>query len=69
MILDLYKLLAFQERFVEETSMELLNEWLLPIILFWPAVAALLVLVSKNERTIKVGSVVARDVYKRQTPG
>ena len=39
--------------------MELLNEWLLPIILFWPAVAALLVLVSKNERTIKIGSVVA----------
>jgi NADH-quinone oxidoreductase subunit M len=39
--------------------MEFLNEWLLPIILFWPLVAAILVLVSKGDRAIKWGSVLA----------
>lgn len=39
--------------------MEFLNTSLLPIILFWPLVAAILVLMSNNERAIKLGSVAA----------
>ena len=39
--------------------MESLNSWLLIIILFWPAVAAILTLLSNNDRVIKVGSIAA----------
>ena len=39
--------------------MELLNEWLLPVLLFWPAVAAVLVLCSNNDKVIKWGSIIA----------
>ena len=37
--------------------MEFLNSWVLPIILFWPAVAALLALLSSNEKVIKWGAI------------
>lgn len=39
--------------------MEFLNSWLLILILFWPGVAALLALMSNNERAIKWGSIFA----------
>ncbi|NJN80927.1 MAG: hypothetical protein HC802_00615 [Caldilineaceae bacterium] len=39
--------------------MGFLNEWLLPIILFWPLVAALLGFTSSNDKTIKWGSIAA----------
>src|SRR5262245_4539473 len=39
--------------------MQFLNEWLLTIILFWPAVAALLATLSNSERAIKWGSIIA----------
>ncbi len=39
--------------------MEFLNSWVLPIILFWPALAALLILISSDERMIKWGSILA----------
>ncbi|MGL4648675.1 MAG: complex I subunit 4 family protein [Caldilineaceae bacterium] len=39
--------------------MDFLNQWILIIILFWPLLASLLVMFSKNERMIKWGSVVA----------
>jgi NADH-quinone oxidoreductase subunit M len=39
--------------------MEFLNSWLLILILFWPAVAAILALMSNNERAIKWGSIFA----------
>lgn len=39
--------------------MESLNSWLLILILFWPAVAAILTLLSSNERVIKFGSILA----------
>jgi NADH-quinone oxidoreductase subunit M len=39
--------------------MEFLNQWVLPIILIWPLVSAVLVLLTSNERTIKWGSVAA----------
>ncbi len=35
------------------------SNWLLPVILFWPAVAAILVLLASNEKAIKWGSIVA----------
>ncbi|MFN8491501.1 MAG: NADH-quinone oxidoreductase subunit M [Caldilineaceae bacterium] len=35
------------------------NHWLLPVILFWPAVSAILALFGRNDRTIKWGSIVA----------
>ena len=39
--------------------MELLNEWVLPIILVWPLLSAVLVMVAKDEKTIKWGSIAA----------
>lgn len=39
--------------------MAFLDSWLLVLILFWPAVAALLALMSNNERAIKWGSIAA----------
>ena len=39
--------------------MESQNVWLLPVILFWPAVSAIFVLFSNNDRLIKWGSIVA----------
>ena len=39
--------------------MAFLNSWLLVLILFWPAIAALLALTSNNERAIKWGSIAA----------
>lgn len=39
--------------------MEFLNQWILPIILIWPLVSAVLVLLTSNERTIKWGSIAA----------
>ena len=39
--------------------METGNSWVLPVILFWPAIAALLVMMSSNERLIKWGSILA----------
>ena len=39
--------------------MEFLNSWVLPIILLWPAVAALLTLLSGNEKVIKWGAILA----------
>src|SRR5688572_15049811 len=39
--------------------MEFLNQWILPIILIWPLVSAVLALLTSNERTIKWGSIVA----------
>jgi NADH-quinone oxidoreductase subunit M len=39
--------------------MDFLNQWILIIILLWPILAALLVMLSKNERLIKWGSVAA----------
>jgi NADH-quinone oxidoreductase subunit M len=39
--------------------MEIVTRWVLLIILFWPLVSALLVLLSRDERTIKWGSVAA----------
>lgn len=35
------------------------SNWLLPVILFWPAVAAILALLASNEKAIKWGSIVA----------
>ena len=39
--------------------MEFLNQWLLPIILIWPAVAAILTMLSSNDKVIKWGSILA----------
>ncbi len=39
--------------------MESLNSWLLILILFWPALSAILALLSSNDRVIKVGSIAA----------
>jgi NADH-quinone oxidoreductase subunit M len=39
--------------------MESLNQWVLPVILFWPLVSGVLVMLSSNERLIKWGSIVA----------
>lgn len=39
--------------------MESLNNWILPIILFWPVVSALLVLFGSNDKMIKWGSIAA----------
>ena len=39
--------------------MEFLNQWLLPIILLWPAVAAILTMFSNNDKVIKWGSILA----------
>jgi NADH-quinone oxidoreductase subunit M len=39
--------------------MDFLNSWLLIVILFWPAVAAILALMTSNERAIKWGSIFA----------
>jgi NADH-quinone oxidoreductase subunit M len=39
--------------------MDFLNSWLLILILFWPAVAAILALMTSNERAIKWGSIFA----------
>ena len=39
--------------------MEFLNEWLLPILLLWPLLCAILVFATRNDRAIKVGSVLA----------
>jgi NADH-quinone oxidoreductase subunit M len=39
--------------------MESQNSWVLPVILFWPAIAALLALMTNNERAIKWGSILA----------
>ncbi|MBV7332201.1 NADH-quinone oxidoreductase subunit M [Chloroflexi bacterium TSY] len=39
--------------------MENANVWLLPLILFWPALASILVLLTQNEKMIKWGSIVA----------
>ena len=39
--------------------MEFLNQWALPILVLWPLLSALLVLLTKNEKAIKWGSVVA----------
>ncbi len=39
--------------------MESFNNWLLPILLFWPGLTALLVLFGPNDRVIKWGSVAA----------
>lgn len=39
--------------------MENANIWLLPLILFWPALASILVLLSQNKKMIKWGSIVA----------
>jgi NADH-quinone oxidoreductase subunit M len=39
--------------------MELLNEWVLPIILVWPLLSAVLAMVAKDEKTIKWGSIAA----------
>lgn len=39
--------------------MDAQNTWLLPLILFWPVLAAILVLFTSNEKVIKWGSVVA----------
>jgi len=35
------------------------SNWLLPVILFWPAVTALLTLLTRNEKVIKWGSILA----------
>jgi NADH:ubiquinone oxidoreductase subunit 4 (subunit M) len=39
--------------------MEFLNQWALPILILWPLLSAILVFMTKNERLIKWGSVVA----------
>ncbi len=39
--------------------MEFLNQWILPIILIWPLVSAILVMLTSDERTIKWGSIAA----------
>ncbi len=39
--------------------MDAQNTWLLPVILFWPILAAILVLFTSNEKVIKWGSIVA----------
>jgi len=39
--------------------MEFLNDWVLPIILIWPALAAVLVMFSNNDNVIKWGSILA----------
>ena len=39
--------------------MEFLNSWVLPVILLWPAVAALLTLLSGTEKVIKWGAILA----------
>lgn len=39
--------------------MESQNSWVLPVILFWPAIAAVLALLTNNERAIKWGSILA----------
>ena len=39
--------------------MEFLNQWILPIILVWPLIAAVLALLTSDERTIKWGSIIA----------
>jgi NADH-quinone oxidoreductase subunit M len=39
--------------------MEVLNQWALPILILWPLLSAILVLMTKNDRLIKWGSVVA----------
>ncbi len=39
--------------------MEFLNQWILVILLVWPLLAAILVFLTKNERMIKWGSVLA----------
>jgi NADH-quinone oxidoreductase subunit M len=39
--------------------MEFLNQWILPIILLWPLVSAVLVLLTSDERLIKWGSIAA----------
>lgn len=39
--------------------MEFLNQWLLPIILIWPAIAALLTVLSNNDKVIKWGGILA----------
>ena len=39
--------------------MEFLNQWALPILVLWPLLSAILVLLTKNEKAIKWGSVAA----------
>jgi NADH-quinone oxidoreductase subunit M len=39
--------------------MEFLNQWLLPILILWPLLCAILVFATRNDRAIKVGSVLA----------
>jgi NADH-quinone oxidoreductase subunit M len=39
--------------------MESQNSWVLPVLLFWPAVAAILALLASNEKLIKWGSILA----------
>ena len=39
--------------------MESLNQWVLPLLLIWPAVAAILTMFTSNEKTIKWGNIIA----------
>jgi NADH-quinone oxidoreductase subunit M len=39
--------------------MEFLNQWILPIILIWPVITAVLVMLTQDEKTIKWGSIAA----------